>query len=106
MRTKTNAFTVMAVVIAACTMMLSGIPAQAASEFKVGLVVPLTGKMAPFGQSSQAALRSPPNSSTPPAALKAWEAPRSRSSLWTPALIPPPRDRPPSASSPGRRCPE
>jgi len=28
---------------------------QAASEVKVGLVVPLTGKMAPFGQSSQAA---------------------------------------------------
>ena len=29
--------------------------AQAASEVKVGLVVPLTGKLAPFGQSSQAA---------------------------------------------------
>ena len=29
--------------------------AQATSEVKVGLVVPLTGKLAPFGQSSQAA---------------------------------------------------
>ena len=38
------------------TLMLSSSPAMADSKVKVGLVVPLTGKLAPFGQSSREAL--------------------------------------------------
>ncbi len=56
MRTKNGVFMIVAAVIATSVMLLAGFPAQAASELKVGLVVPLTGKMAPFGLSSQAAL--------------------------------------------------
>ena len=56
MKTKMSVTTLVITCLVVFALVFSTSTALAASEVKVGLLVPLTGKMAPFGQSSQAGL--------------------------------------------------